>query len=512
MTEQKLDEILKDVYQKDGTVPREWNQKLREKQKERCSISGRGTLGGEIPGVKFSWHRHHGVAVAAVLLCCIVGIPVSVYAYFHYMTPAGTAQEMGMDKLAVRFGQQKDQEQSVSMKGYRISYLGMVTGRNLAEGLEGAEVDEEKTYIVTAIQKENGEAMTYGDRFFVGPLIGGLEPVHYNVAARGSSAICNISNGIQYRISECDTIGIFAGRDLYLAVQEGDFLSAEAYTMDKETGVITANRDYEKVNALFSIRLDPGMADEEKASAYIAEMEKELEGTADGNGEKSGSKGRDGSDLVFPSGYTAEYGDVIVNFPIFGSAHRANDIEFNAFGLGEKGTLDIDFRPSVQGKGIRDVTFDVEGGKFYEVEELTGERAEDLREKAFKVLEPVEEVTEYARIYDEVRDDADDALWYGMLKKGETTTIRIPGKKNRATAHYVLRITKTLEDDESAKKQQKELTVELEKLKIRMKIEKEDGTVIEKQITCHATQYYFNAGTKDKNLAYDHYYYEYEIQ
>ena len=143
MTEQNLDEMLKDIYQDERTLPPEWNERLRERMSEKK---------------KRPWYRR-GVA-AAILLFCLLGVPCSVYAYFHYMTPAQTAEEMEQYKLAERFGEQQDEVQTITSKGYRISYLGMVTGKDLEEGLEGAEVEKEKTYIVTAIQKENGEAMT----------------------------------------------------------------------------------------------------------------------------------------------------------------------------------------------------------------------------------------------------------------------------------------------------------------------------------------------------------------
>lgn len=502
MTERKLDEILKDVYQTEGTVPPEWNERLYEKLNEKADVTHRS----DAQGKKALWRR--GVA-AAVLILCMVGIPASVYAYFHYMTPAQTAKEMGMDQLARQFGQQKDQVQSVSVKGYRISYLGLVSGKNLEQGLKGTEVEKEKTYIVTAVQKEGGEAMTYGDRFFVSPLIGGLDPVHFNIAANGSSAIRMINNGIQYCISECDTIGIFANRDIYLAVQEGDFLSAEAYMMDKETGVISANQAYGKVNVLFDIKLDPGMADEEKAAAYIAKIEKEVEGTEGNREEKAVIPAEaDGGKLTFPSDCVGTYGDAAVTLRISGETPRTNNIHFDDFYLGEKGTLDINFLPMIQGKGIRRVTFDVEGGKFYELESLSRENADRLREKALKEQRSYEEATKYTRIYS--ADVSENALYYGMLGKGTSTISMIPDGEE-TTAQYALRVERKLADG-SAKELQKKMVEALEKLKIRMKIEKGDGTVIEKQITCHATMFYFDSKTKDKKSLWNRYYYEYKIQ
>lgn len=502
MTEQNLDELLKDVYQAEGTVPPEWNQRLLAKHNEKTG----GTHDASVTQWKTPvWRR--GVA-AAVLIFCMAAIPASVYAYFHYLTPAQTAKEMGMDKLAEKFGQKGEQAQSVSVKGYRISYLGQVTGKNLEQGLKGAEVEKEKTYIVTAVQKESGEAMTYGDRFFVGPLVRGLDPVHFNIAGRGSSAVRMIDNGIQYCISECDTIGIFADRDIYLAVQEGDSLNAEAYAMDRETGVISANKDYEKVNVLFPLRLDPGMADEEKAAAYIAEVEKELTGPEESADEKVvTSIQEDGSELTFPSDCVETAGDAAITLRISGEAKRANNMNFDAFYLGENGTLDINFLPVIQGEGIRKVTFEADGGKFYKLDSLPREKAEQLRERAWKEQKSFEEVTKYKKIYS--ADVAENALYYGMSGQGsEVVSVTPDGEKT--AAQYALRVERKL-TDEPVKELQKKLVEELEKLKIGMKIEMEDGTVVRKEITCHVTKFYFDGKTKDKDSKWNRYYYEYQI-
>lgn len=150
-----------ELYQDREPLPPEWNERLQKRQNRK----------------KRGLWQHRKIA-AAILLLCLMGVPASVYAYFHYMTPAQVAEEMDLHKLAEQFGKHQDEIQSISSKGYRINYLGIITGKNLEEGLEGAEVDKEKTYIVTAIQKENGKAMTYSDRFFVSPLIAGLEPIH----------------------------------------------------------------------------------------------------------------------------------------------------------------------------------------------------------------------------------------------------------------------------------------------------------------------------------------------
>lgn len=471
MTEQKLDELLKDLYQREGTVPKDWNERLLEKQKSSYKLP----------------RYRHGVA-AAILLLCLIGISGSVYAAYHYLTPAQTAEEMEMNKLAEKFAQQEDEVLSVKTKGYYINYLGILTGKNLADGLEGAEVDKEKTYIVTAIQKEDGTAMTYSDHFFIGPFIKGLNPIHYNITQNGSSATRMIDHGILYCISECDTIGIFAKRGIYLVIQEGRFYDAEAYSMDEKTGVLTANKEYEKVNVLFEIKLDESMADEEKAQAYIDEIDKEAS-------EPTKEDNSDTIDVTFPSDSVATYEDATVTLHTFGRVGLYNNIRLR---VGEE--ITINFLPEVKGKNIKNVTFNVHGGKFYAVDKLSRKEADKQKEE---IDYDFTKHPKYRDIYS--GEAAEDKVYYGMYKKG-TSSICIPAKGNKASAHFALRISKEFDDDVSYDKMYKELLKKLDNVIINMEIRKQDGSVIRKKIRCRSTIYYTYS---DDNFTKDFAYYEY---
>ena len=99
MTEQNLDELLKDVYQAEGTVPPEWNQRLLAKHNEKTG----GTH--DASGTQWKtpvWRR--GVA-AAVLIFCMAAIPASVYAYFHYLTPAQIMEMNSLESEELKKGQ-----------------------------------------------------------------------------------------------------------------------------------------------------------------------------------------------------------------------------------------------------------------------------------------------------------------------------------------------------------------------------------------------------------------------
>lgn len=478
MTEQKLDELLKQVYSRTDTVPEDWNENLLQNQGRRKIIP---------------WYRR-GVAVATMLLC-LIGISGSVYACFRLMTPAQTAREMEMTAVAEQFEKQQDEVQSITTKGFRIHYLGAVTGKNLEDGLEGVEVEQEKTYIVTAIERENGTAMTLSDRFFVGPFIEGLDPLCYNIAANGSSAVRTIDHGVLYCITSCDTIGIFAKRNLYLAVQEGTFYDANAYSMDKKDGVMRANQSYEKVNALFSVKLDESMADEEKAKAFIAEIEKEKAEPADEPSQKKDAV--IGENVKFPSDYVRKYDDITVTLRTYGYAKRQNCIDSSAY---SNGNLILNFLPKVEGKQIKNVSFQIHGGTFHELDRLSSKQA-------IRIMDDLDYMfnTKYHWIYH--CDEYDDDSYWGMQKQG-TDTIHATVKNGVAEAHYALKTSKKCEADSYSKYQKKILKSLEDNTRITMKVEKEDGTVLEKEIRFKTTIY----GTRTDGLFNVHYaYYKYDM-
>ena len=139
--------------------------------------------------------------------------------------------------------------------------------------------------MVTAIENADGSPRPdvsdehYGeDPFFVSPLIKGQNPSIFNAITMVGGYTEYVQDGIQYRITETDNVEMFADRTLYLAVSSGSLYDSNAYQFDEATGEITRTENYEGVNALFHLPLDEKKADQEKADAYIRELEQELEG------------------------------------------------------------------------------------------------------------------------------------------------------------------------------------------------------------------------------------------
>ncbi len=81
-----------------------------------------------------------------------------------------------------------------------------------------------------------------------------------------------VKDGIMYRIVECDGLEIFADRGLYLGVISNPFYDIKAYDYDLETGEIIPNVDYEGVNILFDLPIDPLKGDFDKAENYLQSL------------------------------------------------------------------------------------------------------------------------------------------------------------------------------------------------------------------------------------------------
>ena|GEM_PF-1806379 len=81
-----------------------------------------------------------------------------------------------------------------------------------------------------------------------------------------------VNDGIMYRLIETDGIEMFADRGLYLAVSSSRFYDNEAFHCDEATGEIRVNPEYDGVNALFELPLDPAKADPVRAEAYLRQL------------------------------------------------------------------------------------------------------------------------------------------------------------------------------------------------------------------------------------------------
>lgn len=247
----------------------------------------------EIPQMKRKNIRS-GAAAAAIAAVLAVG-SVSAYAAYRYLTPAQVAEHLTKEQaLSEAFKSETAVlvNETQTAGGYDVTFLGTVSGKQLMGAMGNVEnLKEKKTYAVLAIAHSDGMLMadvTDDDyrTFCVSPLIGTKTFAQCNNGVLGAGVFGFVQNGIQYELLECDDLEIFAGMGVWLGVVEqfGDETSAFQY--DSLTGKYSQNPDYDRLNALFELPLDPAKADEAAAESYFANAlsEEEAEDEDPGTG------------------------------------------------------------------------------------------------------------------------------------------------------------------------------------------------------------------------------------
>lgn len=109
------------------------------------------------------------------------------------------------------------------------------------------------------------------EEFFISPLVGDLNPGLNNMAAWGGDMSWYVEDGILYCLVGCDNIEYFADRKLYVCVTDTSLYNSRLYNWDEAAGSIARNEEYQGLNALFELQIDPSKADPVKAQAFLDE-------------------------------------------------------------------------------------------------------------------------------------------------------------------------------------------------------------------------------------------------
>lgn len=273
-----IDELLKQALSPVEQPGARLNERTLKKVKEMERMTEKKGKIGRLP---------MAAAIAAAVFVLGSG---TAFAAWKYLTPAQVASENEMGKLAEAF--EGDDAVLVNEKqtigGYTITLLGVTSGENLSECVEENGVKDDKTYVVAAVEKEDGSPMPktsdeayINEVFFMSPLIRGLDPNQYSAMSMGGGYQEFEQDGILYRLVECDNVEIFADRGLYFCVNSGAFYDQQAYSYDAGTGEITRREGYDGVNALFDLPIDPAKGDREAARAYLEQWAESMESTED---------------------------------------------------------------------------------------------------------------------------------------------------------------------------------------------------------------------------------------
>lgn len=227
--------------------------------------------------------RRIPAAILAASITLILG-STAVFAAWKYLSPSQMAEKLSGQALAEAFQGENAVEINETQEcgRYRITLLGITAGENLGDSVslnwDGAgQVKEDMLYAAIAIEHADGTPMPdtrdedYGrETFLASPYIKGLDPVWYNIYTLGGGYGEFVEEGVQYRMMEVDNLQMFADRGLYIGVSSGSIGEVgSAFDFDENTGAIARNENYEGVNALFALPLDPAKADPAAAQEFL---------------------------------------------------------------------------------------------------------------------------------------------------------------------------------------------------------------------------------------------------
>lgn len=211
------------------------------------------------------------IAVLAAAIICIAG--TTVFAAYRLLNAKDVANSLGDSKLARYFDQNGNISETVTDGDYKATVLGITSGENLSKFESSAwDIFPERTYVVVAVERADGTAMTFDDEILVTPLIQGLKPWQFNIFTMNGGYTADIIDGVLYRIIEFDSIEYFADRDVYMAVLSQPFLNNTSYSFDEESGEISPKEDFDGTNILIKLNLDKTKADPKKAREYLNKL------------------------------------------------------------------------------------------------------------------------------------------------------------------------------------------------------------------------------------------------
>lgn len=254
-------------------------------------------------------------AAAAAIVCIGALSAVTVHAAMRFLTPDEAAEEMGYEEVADLFREEGAIAVNETQNGkeYAFTLLGMTEGENLLALEEGENtIQKDHFYAVVGISSLDGSALTKeefwnsGEGYFISPLIQGLEPWRYNIATMDGGYTEIETDGVVYRMIDCDSIASFADREVYLCVLNKALYEKEAYVYDEQSGMITPNSEYDGTNLLFQLPIPEEKADPDKAAQYIEEMKKAWEDDSIPNGGEE-SADPEAADFITNAGASSDY-------------------------------------------------------------------------------------------------------------------------------------------------------------------------------------------------------------
>ena len=220
--------------------------------------------------VNFSRTKKLAVTAAAAVALLIM----SVSAAMVWLTPAQVAEHHGQSLLAEAF-EGPDAiavDETVETGDFAVTLMGLVSGENL--DTLNPDPGTAHTYAVLSVRRLDGEPLetqTFGfSDYTMTPLVTGFSPSAVNNWTLGAFASGFAENGVYYYLLDTESIEKFSDHTAYMAFYEGGVPNNTIFTVNDD-GTITFCDDFDGVQALFTLPLDPAKADPAAVEAFLEE-------------------------------------------------------------------------------------------------------------------------------------------------------------------------------------------------------------------------------------------------
>ena len=231
----------------------------------------------EQPAIKKSTiRRSFGTFAAACIAILLTGI--TVFSAVRFLTPGEVAYQIGDLSLSAAF-ESEDAihiDQSVSSNGYRFTFLSLVSGYALSDAFNPARRFYNRTYLVVAVEKEDGSPMVdfmdEAPRFHISPYIRGYNPQQINLhtlGGEGGGQSEIIIDGIRYIVIDMENFKAFAGHGVYIGINTGVLFERDAFVFDEDPWEFRANPYFDGVSIVFELPICLSFADPVRAAEIL---------------------------------------------------------------------------------------------------------------------------------------------------------------------------------------------------------------------------------------------------
>lgn len=206
--------------------------------------------------------------------CLAAALIITAAATIHLLTPGEVAASHGDQTLSTAFSGDGAivLDETAECGDFTFHLAGMVSGSGLSDFCE--DVMEDRSYLVVSRARTDGtpiEEATITD-YTITPLVAGYAPGTVNLRTLGGAASAFLQDGIVYYIYDFDSVTMFAGHTVYLAIYEGFHAPGPEIFTQAEDGSITFNPGFTDPHAIFEVPLDPAGADPEAVEDFLREL------------------------------------------------------------------------------------------------------------------------------------------------------------------------------------------------------------------------------------------------